>query len=78
LLALRLKLNPNPLPRMNSRDMGRYCTPLTEVLWDLARSESTFDDASKAVNTVAKGNLDSDSLRTQSFTENLKAFCSPK
>lgn len=78
LLAFRLLLNSSLLPRMNAYDMERYCTTLTEVLWDTSKSENALKDAAKAVDVVSKGNLDSDSLRTQPFTESVRAYCEKK
>lgn len=75
LLALRLLLKPNALPQMNAREMERYCTALMQTLWDSDKSQSAFNIAASAVNTVSKGNFDSDFLRTQPFTENLKTQC---
>jgi hypothetical protein len=66
------------LPKMNSREMERYCSPLTQTLWDASKAERAFTDAANAVDAVSKGNFDSDSLRTQPFTEKLKAHCEGK
>jgi hypothetical protein len=71
ILALRLQLTGSQLPRMNAREMERYCTPLMQTLWDPGHSETAFAEAAKVVDTVAKGNFDSDSLRVQPFTEKL-------
>jgi hypothetical protein len=78
LLALRLLLGAAVLPKMNSREMERYCSPLTQTLWDASKAERAFTDAANAVDAVSKGNFDSDSLRTQPFTEKLKAHCEGK
>lgn len=78
LLAFRLLLSTSLLPRMNAHDMERYCTTLTEVLWDTSKSEKALKDAAKAVEAVSKGNFDSDSLRTQPFTESVRAYCEKK
>ena len=75
LLALRLLLEVAPLPRMNSHDMERYCSGLVRTLWDSSKSEPAFAAAVNAVEAVSKGNFDFDFLRTQPFTERLKAHC---
>ena len=75
LLVLRLLLNSDALPQMNARDMERYCAPLMQTLSDSEKSEKAFNEAASAVDAVSKGNFDSDFLRTQPFTENLKAQC---
>ena len=78
LLAFRLLLADGKLPRMNSRDMEKYCLPLMEVLWDTAKAERAFANAAAAVEAVSGGNFDSDLLRTQPFTEKLRAHCERK
>jgi len=75
LLALRLLLADSTLPRMNSHDMEKYCIPLMETLWDADRSEKAFQAAAAAVEDVSSGKFDSDLLRTQPFTEKLRAYC---
>jgi hypothetical protein len=78
LLALRLLADKKSLPRMGSHEMERYCAPLMQTLWDLDRSEKIFNKAAECVHAVSKGNFDSDSVRTQPFTELLKNYCIKK
>jgi len=73
LLALRLLYSTDPLPRMNSNDMRRYSEGLMELLWDDARSKQLFDQAETHVRAVAAGNLHRDNIRTEPFTNALKA-----
>ena len=73
LLALRLLYSADPLPPMNSNDMRRYSEGLMEVLWDDAKSKQLFDQAETHVRAVAAGNLHRDSIRTEPFTNALKA-----
>jgi hypothetical protein len=54
LFALRLLSSPAPLPRMNSHEMERYCTPLMQTLWDSSKSEKAFQAAANAVQAVSK------------------------
>ena len=78
LLALRLLAIPSPLPRMNSNEMERICKPLIAKLWESPGSETLFKAASELVLKAAGGNLDSTSLRTEPFTDELKAMAGPK
>jgi AIPR protein len=77
LLAFRLLVSPLPLPRPNSHEMERYCETIQELLWDVDAADKLFVKASAAVDAVAKGNFDRDFIRTQPFTESLKAECKP-
>lgn len=74
LLAARLIEIPAPLPRMNSNEMERLCKPLIVKLWDATESENLFKAASALVLSAAEGELESASLRTEPFTEALKAM----
>jgi hypothetical protein len=78
LLAFRLLSSSTPLSRMNSNEMGRYCDELMKILWDQNRSLKLFQAAAEAVEVVSGSKLDSDSLRTQPFTENLRKYCAQK
>jgi hypothetical protein len=71
LLAARLLYDSGQLPRMNSRDMEKYCSGLNAILWNAKRSEDLFEDAAKAVYKAAEGNLERDNIHTQPFTEKL-------
>jgi hypothetical protein len=75
LLALRLLMNPSPMPPMNSHAMERYCDVITKVLWDQAQSEEAFASAINVVDTVAKGNFDRDVVRSFPFTEGVIKEC---
>jgi hypothetical protein len=75
LLAFRLLHAEPALPRMNSRDMEKYCSPLMELLWDAGKSEQAFTAAAEAVHHVSGGNFDSDLLRTLPFTKKLHTYC---
>lgn len=74
LLALRLKEIASPLPQMNSNEIERLCTPLIAKLWDASASELMFKEAAAMVSKAANGNLEDAPLRTESFTETLKAL----
>jgi hypothetical protein len=77
LLAARLAEIPAPLPPMNSNEMERLCKPLIAKLWDAAESEKLFKAAAALVLKAAGGDIDSASLRTEPFTETLKAMLKP-
>ncbi|WPG35312.1 AIPR family protein [Variovorax sp. EBFNA2] len=77
LLAVRLLEMPSPLPRMNSHDMERLCKQLSAKLWDAGEAEQIFAKASTMVLKAANGDLDAASLRTEPFTDALKAFSTP-
>jgi hypothetical protein len=78
LLAFRLLSSSAPLPKMNSREMERYCDDLMKILWDQTKSQQVFQEAAAAIQLVSGSKLDSDSLRTQPFTENLRKHCLQK
>lgn len=77
LLALRLILAPSPLPRMNSNEMERLCKGIITKLWDPTESEKIFKRAAELVLNAAEGNLDDAALRTEPFTDQLKALAKP-
>jgi hypothetical protein len=49
-----------------------------DLLWDSAKAEAAFRAAAHAVEYVADGQFDSDRLRTQPFTEELRDYCEGK
>ena len=73
--AIRLLSNPTPIPRMNSKDMERYCKNIMDMLWNNDKADELFSRAVSALDAVAKGNFDSDNIRTQPFTEQLQDYC---
>ena len=77
LLALRLILAPSPLPRMNSHAMEKLCKVIIERLWDPVDSESLFKQAAELVMEASDSDLDSAALRTEPFTDQLKALAVP-
>ncbi len=77
LLAARLLANPSPLPRMNSREMERYCQGIAELLTDPVKAEALFDRAADVLNNIEEmGTLDRDAIHTQPFTEKIINGCS--
>lgn len=75
LMAARLLANPDPLPRMNSRDMERHSKIILDKLWNPSDSEALLVNAAVAVHDVANQNLDSDNIRVVPFTEKLIEYC---
>jgi len=75
LLAARLLANPGALPRMQANEMEGYCGTINALLWDTATADNLFIRAKEAVDEVAKGVLDRDTIHSQPFTESLMAVC---
>jgi AIPR protein len=75
LLAARLLADPSPLPRMNAREMERYCQRLSELLADSDEAEKLFDRAAEVVKSCVDGAFDRDTIHTQPFTEKVIAAC---
>lgn len=75
LLAARLLLTSTLPPAAGSNAMGRYCNDLLETLWDSAKAQSLLLQAADAVNSIAGGNFHRDNIRTEPFTQALKAAC---
>lgn len=71
LLAARMIHNNEAVPRMNSREMERFCASFNAVLWDANQAESLFLKAAEEVFGAANGNLERDNIHTQPFTEKL-------
>jgi hypothetical protein len=69
LLAVRLLNADNPVPRMNSHEMERYCKPLMEQLWDADKADALIRTAAEIIDLVAAGNFDRDNIRTEAFTK---------
>jgi len=77
LMAFRMMVAPGPLPPMNSREMERYCAGLMDVLWDDDQCREVFERAAALVRDQAAGDLHRDNIRTEPFTEGLKARLAP-
>ena len=75
LLAVRLLINPQQLPRMNSHEMERFCRAMLEKLWEDDEADKLIVRAARAVEVVAEGNFNRDNIRTQPFTEKVTAHC---
>lgn len=90
IFAVRLLAAPGVIPRENSHEMERYCKKVTDVLWDVDKSDKLFGQAAEIVLGVATkhnaisaeegdesgtGALDRDIVRTQPFTADVIAEC---
>jgi hypothetical protein len=72
---MRLLGNPGSLPQVNSHDMMRYCETLIEILSDSNRADELIGRAVKAVDFVAAGDFQRDTIRTEPFTEKVIEYC---
>lgn len=75
LLATRILGNPDPLPKMNSKDMEKYCKVIMEKLWEASKSDELLAQAATIVGQVANGNFHRDNIRTEPFTQKVIAQC---
>lgn len=76
LLAARLLADPAPLPRVNSREMERYCQRMADILADASQAESLFDQAADVLYAIeGMDTLDRDAIHTQPFTEKIIERC---
>ena len=73
LLAARILWDANPLPKMNSHEMGRYCDNFNELLWNDEKAKDLILTAAKVVEQVAQGNFYRDYIHTETFNQALKA-----
>ena len=69
----RLVAKSAALPPMNSKAMKRFCEAQMVVLWDDESCLQTLEQAVALVREVANGNLHRDNIRTEPFTDALKA-----
>jgi hypothetical protein len=67
LLAARLILDNNALPKMNSNEMEKRCTFMMERLWKDA--DTILTNATDRLNQIVNGNLDRDYIHTQPVTD---------
>jgi hypothetical protein len=50
------------LPRMNSRNMERYCAGMNAILWKPELSDKMFNRTIGAVDKASEGDLDRDNF----------------
>jgi hypothetical protein len=72
LMAARVLANPAKPGRPNSHDIARYSDAMATVMWDPTKAQDLFEEAVNLVDSVSKGSLDRDTVRTEPFTERLK------
>jgi hypothetical protein len=73
LLAVRLLMDRERLPAMNSYAMEKRCEKMIKVLSDEAQVEKLFAEAARIVESVAGKGWDRDSIRTESVTKGIFA-----
>ena len=75
LLAARLLGNTEPMPKVNSHDMEKYCRVLMETLWDANKADDLIGRAARIVDLAAGENFHRDNIRTEPFTHRVVANC---
>jgi len=78
LMAARLLAHAGALPKANSHEMGRLGERLATEIWDATKGDALLANAAGVVEAVAKGNFQRDHVRTQPFTEAVKAAIGTK
>jgi hypothetical protein len=78
LLALRLIIQGNNLPPINSNEMSRSCQKFMEILWDNDGCRDYFKSAEAVIRKIAAGNLHGDYVRTEAFTNMLLEQFKPR
>ncbi|WP_041320245.1 AIPR family protein [Hyphomicrobium denitrificans] len=74
LTALRYLLDSRPLPPMNRNEIKSRCEEMTKLLWDHAKSDELFAEASSIVHKVVEDQgleFDRDNIRTEATTKGL-------
>jgi hypothetical protein len=73
LLAVRLLMDAQPLPQMNSNEMAKRCIEMMKPLWDDAATEKLFLEAVHKIDDVAGTGWTRDSIRTEPVTKAILA-----
>lgn len=73
LLAARLLVTPDPMPRANSHEAAAWASGHTDAMWEPDRAQALFEEAARVVDEVAGGNFHRDNIRTEPFTQRVKA-----
>ena len=72
LMAYRKLAVTERLPiHFNSHEMSRYCNTILTTLWDENQYRDIFRQAADLIYTTANGQLHSDNIRTETFTESV-------
>lgn len=72
LLAVRLLMDKEPLPPMNSTKMATCCQAMMEKLWDEQQTEDLFAKAAAMIDEVAVTEWDRDLIHTEGITNAIK------
>ena len=75
LLAARLLGNTEPMPKVNSREMEKYCRVLMETLWDANKADDLIGRAARIADLAAGENFHRDNIRTEPFTKKVIENC---
>ena len=73
LMLFRYIAGGKSMPHLNSGRIESYCNKILEVLWDETRSLETYNTAAGFIESTAGASVARDTIKTQSFTELLKA-----
>ncbi len=71
LMLVRYLVAGPDMPPFASNKMEKYCRTLLDALWDEQQSAAVFDQAAQIVRTVSKNKINSDTVRTEKFTESV-------
>jgi hypothetical protein len=74
LLAMRLLMDPAPLPPMNSKEIEKRCDAMIATLSDPATVDKLFQKAVQVIDKVSNGDLSRDNIRTQTMTAKILAM----
>lgn len=71
LLALRMLLDPKPLPQINSKEMEKRCDAMMATLWDTTKLDDLFQRAKEIIDEVSGNDLSRDNIRTIVTTQKI-------
>jgi hypothetical protein len=78
IMAMRLLIDPYPLPLMNSKDIEKRSAAMIDILSDDAKANELVQKAKAVIDKVCAGDLSRDNVRTitttESITKMLKKF----
>jgi hypothetical protein len=82
LLALRLVMDSQPLPRLNSNEMANRCSEMNEKIWDIDVFMNYLDLANEALLKIAAsesiGGWNRDTIRTEPVTKAIFEYLGQK
>lgn len=75
LMAVRLLSSRDPLPRMNSHAMEKYCKSIIGDGSDFNHLDKLISEAVEVVDSVASDKYNRDTIRTEPFTSSVTEAC---